>query len=96
VAAVSTKDLRNGAAIHRDSTIEPGDDVRVCSGGQAGETGIALDVIWYIDQSQTHALVHMMSEEGTNHFFDLRMLEKVKGRLDKDLPSHKATWKHVK
>jgi hypothetical protein len=87
-----------GAVIHQSKRIEPGDDVRVHSGTYAGETGTALDVIWYIDQSQMHALVHVMSEEGKNHFFDLRMLEKVKGRSDNDLPSHKAkpTWKHVK
>lgn len=86
------------AVIPQSRRIEPGDDVRVQSGAYAGETGTALDVIWYIDQSQMHALVHVMSEEGENHFFDLRMLEKVKGRSDNDLLTHKVkpTWKHVK
>lgn len=84
--------------INRNNIIEPGDDVRVHSGGHTGEIGTALDVIWYSDQRQMHALVHIISDEGVIRFFDLRMLEKVKGCLDNDLPSDKAkqTWKHAK
>jgi hypothetical protein len=84
--------------INQESIIEPGDGVRVCSGGYKGETGTAIDVVWYSEQSHMCALVRVMSEEGISHFFDMHMLEKVKGPLDKDLPSDgaKRTWKHVK
>jgi hypothetical protein len=83
---------------NQSSIIEPGDGVRVCSGGNAGETGTAIDVVWYSEQSHMFALVRVMSDEGISHFFDMRMLEKVKGPLDKDLSSDgaKPTWKHVK
>jgi hypothetical protein len=84
--------------IDQRNIIRPGDDVRVHSGGHAGETGTAIDVIWYSDQSHMYALVRVMSDGGISHFFDLRVLEKVKGQTDNDLPSDRAkrTWKHVK
>ncbi|HEX8139726.1 MAG TPA: hypothetical protein VF544_19350 [Pyrinomonadaceae bacterium] len=84
--------------MEQNRIIEPGDGVRVCSGGSAGQTGTAIDVVWYSEQSHLHALVHVMSDEGVNHFFDMRMLEKMTAPLDKDPPSDGAqrTWKHVK
>ena len=63
-------------------TIEPGDSVRVHSGSHAGETGTAIDVMWYSDLSGMHALVRVMSDGGVSDFYDIRMLEKVKDSLD--------------
>jgi hypothetical protein len=82
----------------QNNIIEPGDGVRVYAGGHAGETGTAIDVIWYCEQSIMYALVHVMSDEGITHFFDMRMLEKVKCQLDKGLTSEGATrtWNHLK
>lgn len=84
--------------IDQNSIIEPGDGVRVSSGLAAGETGTAIDVVWYSEHSHLCALVRVMSDEGISHFFDMRMLEKVTAPLDKDSPSDGAqrTWKHVK
>lgn len=78
--------------------VEPGDNVRVCSGGYAGETGTAIDVVWYSEQSHLCALVRVMSDGGISHFFDLHILEKVKGHVDKDVQFDRAkqTWKYVK
>lgn len=98
MAAASEKYSRTREMIDQRNIIEPGDGVRVLSGGRAGETGIAIDVIWYSDQYCMSALVRVMSDAGTSYFLDLRMLEKVKSHLDNDLPSDgaKQTWKHVK
>ena len=68
--------------IDQDKAIEPGDHVRVRSGSHAGETGTAIDVMWYSDQSGMSALVRVMSDGGISDFFDMRMLEKVEGHLD--------------
>jgi hypothetical protein len=49
--------------------IEPGDNLRVCSGGYAGETGTAIDVVWYSEQGHLCGLVRVMSDGGMSHFF---------------------------
>ena len=51
--------------------IEPGDNVRLCCGGNAGATGTAIDVVWYSEQSHLGALVRVMSDGGISHFFRL-------------------------
>jgi hypothetical protein len=82
----------------QNTIIELGDVVCVHAGDQAGEIGTVIDVIWYGDRHNMYALVRVMSDDGITHFFDMRMLEKVKCQLDKDLTSNKAkrTRSHVK
>lgn len=98
LAAPGNKNPRAREMIIHNDTIEPGDRIRARSGAQAGKTGTAIDVIWYSDQNDMYALVHVVSDEGSSHFFDVRILEKVKDNPDNDLPSDgaKLTWKHVK
>jgi hypothetical protein len=94
----SRKNLQTREMIDQDKSIEPGNRIHVHSGRHAGETGTVIDVMWYSDQSDMYALVRVMSDGGISHFFDMRMLEKVKGHPDNDPPSGggELTWKHVK
>jgi ribosomal protein L24 len=78
--------------ISKENIIEPGDSVRAHSGPHAGETGTAIDVIWYDDQGSMHALVRLMSIEGISIFCDMSMLEKVKGD-DQPPAREEQKWK---
>lgn len=97
VAHPTAKRAANKEVTDQDNIIEPGDNVRVHSGRHAGERGTAIDVTWYSDLNGVRALVRVMSDEGISDFYDMHMLEKVKGHLD-DPPSDpgERTWKHVK
>lgn len=78
--------MRAKEVTDQSSNIEPGDNVRVHSGSHAGETGIAIDIIWYSNQSGMNALVRVMSDGGISDFYDMHMLEKVKEPPDNYSP----------